>query len=85
MVKNPDPESRVRVPPVSGHFSLFLCLPTLPWRLLSSTPVNEEVFHVILRRGCKAVGPGGPDSFSLWLYFRPSLATSIMEELSGKR
>ena len=40
-VEASDPESRVPVPPVSGHFSPFLCLPTLPWSLLSSTPANK--------------------------------------------
>ena len=30
-----------------------------PWSLFSSTPSNEEVFHHILQRGCKAIGPGG--------------------------
>ena len=33
----------------------------------SSTPSNEEVFHRILQRGCKDVGPRGPGSISLRL------------------
>ena len=59
---------RFRVPPVSELFSLSPCLTSMPWSSLSSTPSNEEVFHRILRRGCKAVGPGGPGSISLKLY-----------------
>ena len=54
--------------PASGHFSLSLCLTSMLWGSLSSTPSNEEVFHRILQRGCKAVGPGGPDLISLWLF-----------------
>ena len=40
----------------------------MPWSSLSSTRSNEEVFHRILRRGCKAVGPRGPGSISLRLF-----------------
>ena len=61
----------VNTPSVPLHFEhdfiLRLCFTPLPWSLLSSTPVNE-VFHRILRRGCKAVGPGGPGSISLRLF-----------------
>ena len=66
----PDPESRVRVPPVSGHFFLlsFVSPHCSGVYILNSTQVNEKVFNRILRRGCKAVGPGGPDSISLWLF-----------------
>ena len=38
-------------------FLLFTLLALGPWEL---TLKNEQVFHHILRRGCKAVGPGGP-------------------------
>ena len=65
-IEPPDPESQLQVPPVSGHFSPFLCFPTLPLSLLKSTLV--KVFNRILQRGCKAVGPEGPDSISLWLF-----------------
>ena len=44
------------------------CLTSMPRTSLSSTPSNEEVFHHILRRGCKDVGPGGPGSISLRLF-----------------
>ena len=43
----------------SGDPYLIFVYPQLPWSLLSSTQLNEEVFHRILRRGCKAVGPRG--------------------------
>ena len=47
------------------------------WSPLSSTPKTEEVFYCILRRGCKAVGPGGPGL--VWLAIsRPSLATDLV-------
>ena len=53
---------------IKAFISPFICFPTLPWSLLNSTPVNEQVFNRILRRECKAVGPGGPDLISLWLF-----------------
>ena len=62
---------RVQVPPVSGFFiSLSRCLTSMPWNSLSSTlsKFNKEVFHRILRRGYKAVGPGGPGTISLGLF-----------------
>ena len=40
----------------------------MPWSLLSSTPSNEEVFHRILQRECKAAIPWGPGSINLWLF-----------------
>jgi hypothetical protein len=51
---------------VAGYFLYFLSF-ELPWSLLSSTPKNEEVFHRILRRGCKAVGPGALVNISIQL------------------
>ena len=45
-------------------FSSDLGITPLPWSPLSSIPV----FHRILRRGCKAVGPGGPGSIGPWLF-----------------
>ena len=59
---------RVWVPPVSEKFSLSLCLASIPWGSLSSTSSNEEVFHHILLRQCKAVGPTGPGSINLRLF-----------------
>ena len=56
-------------------FSLSLCVTSMP----SSTPSNEEVFHRILWRGCKAVGPRGPGLISL----RPLLATTIVVNPKG--
>ena len=54
---------------VRAFFSLSLCLTSMPWSLLGSTPSNEEVlFHRILCRRYKAIGPGGPGSSSLWLF-----------------
>ena len=50
-------------------FSLSLCLTSIPWSSLRSTLSNEEVFHCILRRGCKAVSPGGPGLISLRLFW----------------
>ena len=65
---------------VRAFFSLSLCLTLMPWSSLSSTPSNEEVFHRILRRGCKAVSPGGPGLISLKLF-----QTLISHYYSGKR
>ena len=54
-------------PTSQGFFLSFpFCLTSMPWSSLISTPSNEEVFHCILWRGCKAVGPGIPGSISLW-------------------
>ena len=62
---------RVRVLPVSGIslFPLFNLSAALKFTeaSLSSIPSNEEVFHCIFWRGCKAVGPLGPGSISFWL------------------
>ena len=51
----------------SNQYALSLCLTSMSWSLLSSAPSNEEVFHCILWMRCKAVGPRGPGSISLWL------------------
>ena len=47
----------------------FFSFPLFPHIALESTQLYpSKVFHRILRSGCKAVGPGGPDSISLWLF-----------------
>ena len=61
-------ESQGSSPTSVRVFSVSPCLTSMPWSSLSSTPSIEEVFHHILRRRCKAVGPGGPGSISLWLF-----------------
>ena len=59
-----------------GIFSPFLYFPTLPWSLLNSTLVNEEVFHTASFGG--DVKPSVPGDLTrlAFGYFRPSLATS---------
>ena len=73
---------RVQVPPVSGNFSLSLYFTSMPWSSLSSTPSNEEVFHHIFQRGCKAVSPEGPGSISLRL-FQALLSHYYSRKLEG--
>ena len=57
----------VRVPPVSGHFSLSpQCLTSVPWSSLSSTLSNGISPHPSER--CEAVGPG------IWLYLPQAIS-----------
>ena len=67
----------VRVTPVLAQFSLS---PLFNLNALAAPPLsNEEMFHCILQRGCKAVGAGGPDSVSLRLF-----QTLVSHYYSGK-
>ena len=63
-----DLESQSSSPTSVRDLFSFPCLTSMPWSSLSSTQSNEEVFHRILWRGSKAVGPGGPGSISLRLF-----------------
>ena len=52
-----------------------------PWSLLSSTPVNEEVFHCILRRGL--VKPGDLARLDSG-YSRPLFPTTLVVNPKGQ-